>query len=163
GLRVNQAPRPRHLLDDGDVVQVGNALLVFRAESEALDVATCDATPPADPDTRLRVLFDVSRIIGADIEAEELVGRMLETALAGLGCGRGVAGLSDGVSLGGRRIVRPRGDDVGVSRALLDIMLARRQAVRVVGVQHETLARQGVAAAVGAPLVAGPRVLGFLY
>src|SRR5262249_28866091 len=174
GVRVNQAPRTRAAVGDGDVIQIGNAVLAFRAEFEPLDVATRDAGPPVDPERRLRVLFELSRIIGADIDSEELVGRMLETALAVLGCGRSVAGLSDGASVGGRRIVRPRGDDVVVSRALIDAMLTRHQAVRVVGPQHDTLARhggaareprarEGVAAAVGAPLVAGPRVLGFLY
>jgi Nif-specific regulatory protein len=163
GVLVNQALCPQHDLADGDTIQIGGTVLGFRGRTEPLDVVTSVASTPADPEQRLRVLFDVSRIIGAQSEPEELVGRMLDATLAVLGCARGVAGLADGGSVSGRRVVRPRGEDVVVSRALIEAMLARREAVLVAGPKHGTLARQGVAAAMGAPLVAGGRVLGFLY
>src|SRR5262249_61392061 len=129
--RAHARPRPAALAEDAHLLRAGTPLLPLGGGPAQPTAAPRAAGPPADPERRLRVLFDLSRIIGADIDSEELVGRMIETALAVLGCGRGVAGLSDGASVGGRRIVRPRGDDVVVSRALIDAMLTRRQAVRV--------------------------------
>ncbi len=172
GQRVERAP-----LDDGDVVQIGNVLLTFGtgAQARSLTMSRIDAGEPGrgqgDTARRLRLLYQVSRAVGALGDPEQLVGKMLEAILDVLGCERGLVGLSDGSAGAARRITRarrpgPSTDDIVVSRALLDAMLVRRENV-LVRPEDATLAasmaRHGVRSAMGAPLCTGERVLGFIY
>jgi Nif-specific regulatory protein len=102
---------------------------------------------------RLRVLYDLGRAIAALDAPDELAGRMLDTILEVLGCQRGLVGLHDGAG-GLRRVARPVGDELVVARAHLEKLTVRRESL---------LLREAGASAMGAPLVGGGRVLGFVY
>src|SRR5262249_19229459 len=101
---------------------------------------------------RLRVLYDVGRVLGALDDVDRALARVLELALDVLACARGVLTWtgSDG---GGGRIVRGE-DDLVIGPAALAAMRDRRESVLVRDRDRRTM---------GAPLEAGERVAGFLY
>jgi len=99
-----------------------------------------------------------------------LIGRMLEAIIDVLGCERGVVGLYDpGRAPDGlRRIVRVRGEqapgEVIISRTLIDATLTRRQGIIASDtLRTKSVVDQRILSAMGAPLLAGDRVLGFIY
>jgi Nif-specific regulatory protein len=174
GTLVNGARVVEKRLGDGDVVQIGGVLLTFRADEEpaASTVLSAPRLPQrAGADRRLELLYEVSRVIGTLDEPDQLIDAMLAAAIDVLGCERGFVGLVEGAQGAGRRFARARSgdakaaDDLIISRELLDAMCVRRQTVLVRGEQPlpSTLARQGVRSAMGAPLVAGERMLGCIY
>jgi Nif-specific regulatory protein len=158
GTFVNGERAGERVLADQDQVQIGNVLLLFRAAplSRAETVyGPTDLIAPARHDSdarRLGMLYEVSRVIGLGLAPGEMVARMLEAAREVLGCDRALVGLADGRSGGGRRITA--GGDVVVSQANLEALLARRERFR---------ADEPGLAAMGVPLLAGDRVLGFIY
>ncbi len=180
GTLVNGARAESARLRDGDVIQIGNVLLVFSAtEASAPPLVQQAITASARPTPRrqdedgrrLELLYEISHAIGALDEPEEMLARMLDATLELLDGERGVVGLAHGGVASGRRIARTRRGDpaegeVVVSRTLIDAMLTRGQAIRVsaemVQAPH-SLVRAGVRAAIGAPLLIGARVLGFVY
>ena len=177
GTLVNGARIDTHVLQDDDRIQVGNVLLTFVAEGDPHEIAHQQVTenrPPAlvdGADRRLRLVYDLSRAVGALEDADELLGRMLVAILEVLGCERAMAGLIEDDEDGGlRRIVRVRGslrEGVVVSRAMIEAMTVRRQGIilRNAGDRDapQTLVREGILSAMGVPLQAGSRLFGFLY
>ncbi|EYF04396.1 sigma-54-dependent Fis family transcriptional regulator [Chondromyces apiculatus] len=165
-------------LKDGDVIQIGPVKLTF-TESEGAEIAhaqplpTPDTLEPPGADRRLRMLFEVTRAIGALSDPDELLGRMLDAMLDLLGCERALAALREGGDEEPlRQVLRtregraPQGEVV-VSRAILQALLVRREVViirdaRERGAPH-TLVTQGILSAMGAPLEAGGHLFGFLY
>ena len=177
GTLVNGARIDTHVLQDNDRIQVGNVLLTFVAEGDPHEIVHQQVTenrPPAQgdgADRRLRLVYDLSRAVGALEDADELLGRMLAAILEVLGCERAMAGLIGDEEDGGlRRVVRVRGslrEDVVVSRAMIEAMTVRRQGIilRNAGDREvpQTLVREGILSAMGVPLQAGSRLFGFLY
>jgi Nif-specific regulatory protein len=161
GTYVNGARAAEHPLRDRDQVQLGNVIIVFRADSPdaaAVFSATAVGDPrgrAADPEARrLHLLYDVSRAIGALADPDELIGRMLDGALEVLEGGSAVVGLIDRPGVGARRIARSRGaDELVLSDKLLEGLLARRESA---------IWRTPGGSALGAPLLVGGRAIGFI-
>jgi Nif-specific regulatory protein len=164
GTFVNGARVEERLLIDNDQIQVGNVLLVFRAGAPGRVQTFVPPTEAATPEAhdaaarRLRVLYEVSRVIGAGPDVAEIVGRMLDATLQVLGCERALVGLADGRSLGGRRISRTRGgaDDPVLGREHVEALVVRRERLLV-------FEPEAGRAAMGVPLYTRERALGFLY
>jgi len=159
GTLVNGARVTAHTLRDGDQLQLGQVELTYRARDRAdhavIASTAVGALPPAlagaDAD-RLRLLHEVSRVIGAAGERDELAGKILELAIAGLGAEYGIVGLVErSGSL--RRIARGR-REVVLGPAVLEAVLQRRESV---------LVGEGGHCAVGAPVLAASRVWGLFY
>jgi transcriptional regulator with GAF, ATPase, and Fis domain len=176
GTRVNGAAAagPR-ALGDGDVIQVGGVVLVYRdgtapqlggAESIVRTI-TQVVEPPERPHgaeaRRLRVLFDVGRVIGALGDPDHAIERVLDMTLEVLACERGLVGLLDGGAIG-RRIARSRGaaglDDLAIGGAALAAIVERGESVLC---RDPSAGAAAPGSAMGAPLIAGGRVLGYLY
>jgi Nif-specific regulatory protein len=174
GTLVNGARVERHVLRDGDRIQIGSTLLSFHEREDPQEIALERATtelPPRHADgaeRRLRLFYEVARAVGSSGDVEELLARTLDAVLDTVGGQRAVAELG---SAGDRprRISRARDgappDEIVVSRRLIEAMMTRRQGI-LVGASAErspTLVRHSVLSALGVPLQSGPRVLGFLY
>jgi Nif-specific regulatory protein len=170
-LLVNGEPAAAHDLRHGDAIQIGATLVLFSTEDDLQTESPLPppAAPPRGGDAaarRLRVLYDIARAVEALDDPDELVGRLLEAALDVLDAERGVVGLSDGRSAGGRRIARGAADDLAVSRSVLRALVERRERVLIAGRDHDaepTLVRQGVRSAMAVPLIASSGLLGYLY
>jgi Nif-specific regulatory protein len=169
GKRVERAP-----LGDGDVIQIGATVIAFAAADEpelaVRQTITAVQPPPRRHDEdgrRLELLYQISQAIGALSDPDELVARVLDTVLELLDGERGVVGL--GADGSARRVARSRRGatgDVVVSRTLVATMTGDRHAVSVsaeTGAPVVSMVAAGVRAAIGAPLIAGARVLGFIY
>ncbi len=108
-----------------------------------------------------------SPLAGGDAEA--LMTRMLDATLGELGCERGVIGLGDAASSTTRRVTRgvgQDGEDIVVSRTLIDRVLKRGESILVDTSRPETpitVVREGVKSAMAAPLQGSRRILGFVY
>ncbi|HRI63324.1 MAG TPA: sigma 54-interacting transcriptional regulator [Polyangium sp.] len=174
GLRVEQAR-----LAHGDVIHIGPVRLVYREENEPeVVIAQSASNEPTlelgPPNRRLELLFEIARAMGALDDSDALLGRMLESVLELVGGERGVVTLVR-VPTGDvlRRITRVRGalvskeEEIIVSRKLVQAMLERRESVVVHAVRDPnapaTLSRFGIRSAMGTPLEAAGRVLGYLY
>jgi DNA-binding NtrC family response regulator len=164
GTLVNGQRIVEHRLVDGDVVQVGNALLFFRERpvAEAIERSVTAVEEPERGEgaeaRRLHFLYDASRAIGAGADADAVAGKLLDGVLEVLCCGRGVIGL---LEVGGalRRLGRSRAggrpaEDLAVGKRVLDAMLVGRESL---------LVRDGDGTAMGAPLLAAGRAFGFIY
>ncbi len=186
GTRVNGEAveaGARRLLADGDRIQIGEAELIYSTAKVGTAVVErttstsgLAAVVGADADEdgrRLRLIQQIASAIGSGGDVEEALGKLLDATLEAVGCDRGVVGLIDPTSGGGaglRRIARTRGpartDEVVVSRVMLDAILSRHESLLVFaggGNAPGTLVRQKVQAAIGAPLLAGGRLFGFIY
>ena len=177
GTLVNGARLDAHRLTEGDRIQVGSVLITF-AEAEVSheivheQLTAAEILPRQDSaHQRLRLVYEVSRAIGALEDEDELLGRMLEAILDVFACERAQVGLSDGTEGGLRRVVRARGgaaaDDIVLSRAMIEAILKRRQGVILSNTGGRdapgTLIRERILSAMGAPLLAGSRLLGLIY
>jgi DNA-binding NtrC family response regulator len=157
GTFVNGARVAAYTLRDGDQLQLGQVQLTYHAHGRAdraVIASTAAGEMPAalaDAD-RLRLLHDVSRVIGAGGERGQLAGKILELAIAGLGGERGVIGLVE--RSGSLRRIAQGPREVVLSHAVLEAVLQRRESVLVTETGHR---------AVGAPVLAASRVLGLLY
>ncbi len=165
GTLVNRQKQTEAMINEGDAVQIGNVLLTFLERDDVSGAETLFRDVAATAPRRLELLYRVSRVVGALDDPDELLERVLTATLEVLGCERGVVGLLDGGSPGGRRLAKPAGgEDIVVSRVLLDAMLTRRESVLVrAGDAPATAVRHGVRSAMGAPLWTTQRVLGFIY
>jgi Nif-specific regulatory protein len=178
GTFVNGARIETHRLTEGDQVQVGSVLIAFSEAEVPHEIVheqrTSAALAPMRDEgahRRLRLVYEVSRAIGALEDEDELLGRMLEAILDVLDCDRALVGLSNGAEGSLRRVVRTRGADVAdpivLSRAMIEAILQRRQGVilRNAGGREtpHTLVRERILSAMGAPLLSGSRLLGLLY
>ncbi|EYF03088.1 sigma-54-dependent Fis family transcriptional regulator [Chondromyces apiculatus] len=167
-----------HELTDGDRIQVGSVLITFiEAEvtqqivHEQLTSAAIPSQPDDGANRRLRLVYEVSRAIGALENEDELLGRMLEAILDVLDCDRALVGLTSGPEGSLRRVVRSRktaaAEEIVLSRAMVEAILQRRQGVilRNAGGREtpHTLVREHILSAMGAPLLVGSRLLGLLY
>src|SRR5215813_11238214 len=93
GTFVNGASAAERRLSDRDQVQAGNVVLVFREGERPAPDAVFSVTPALETRPRagspeelqLRLLFDVSRAIGALGDADELEARLLAGVLDALG------------------------------------------------------------------------------
>jgi len=177
GIYVNREPATERLLADGDVIQIGNVLMVYREADLPADVAVMSGSGPevtlagGSPEARrLRLLYDLGRALGEPTRPDELMTRMLDAALDELRCERGMIGVSEPGASAGRRLIRGRGavepDDIVVSRTLLERVLGRGESVLVdVGSPGTpiTVVREGVKSAMAAPLKGARGILGFIY
>jgi Nif-specific regulatory protein len=169
GIRVNGQSQTEAALRDGDAIQLGGVVLIYRDGPTGPDSIIRTMTGVVEPPQRagatelrrLRVLFDVGRVISALDDPSRAVERVLEMTLEVLACERGVVGLVDrNAGAGGRQIAASRGsasvDDLVVPAAALTAMLERRESV---------LLRDpsGGRSAMGAPLDVAGRVLGYLF
>ncbi len=171
GVRID-GTRLKH----GDTLDIGPVKLVFQDQDGAEIVLT---QPPPDettlhlapPNKRLAVLYEMTRAIGAVDDLELLLDRMLESVLKLVGGERAMVVLVDG---GRREILRrvvcspgKTAKDLVVARVMTQAMLERREGVIVRNgyemLNADTLSRQGIASAIGAPLDMAGRVLGFVY
>jgi DNA-binding NtrC family response regulator len=160
GTFVNGARVTLHTLHDGDRLQVGKVELSYHAHDQpdrpviaSLTAAGMVAPEVAGADARrLRLLHDVSRLIGSGDERDDLPSKVLERAIAGLGGENGLVGVVE--RPGSLRRIACRKPDKVLPHAVLEAVLRRSESVLVAeGGQH----------AVGAPLLAGTRVLGLIY
>ncbi|HEU4411713.1 MAG TPA: sigma 54-interacting transcriptional regulator [Polyangiaceae bacterium] len=176
GTLINGARAERSALRHGDCVQIGNVLLTFSDASEPPTIVHQQVTavpPPAPdgPDRRLQLLYDVSRAVGDLTNEGDLLGRMLEATLDVFACERALVGLCVEGKSALRRTVRARepsaGDDVVISRAILDAVIDRREGVILRSGRGRdtpgTLLREKILSAMAVPLRAGDRVVGLLY
>jgi len=177
GTFVNGERVSARKLAAGDRIQIGSVLLEFHEGDEPRHIVHQQVTavgplPPADgADRRLRLLYDVSRAMGAMGDTEAMLGGMLEAVLDLLGCERALVGLGDAERGITRRFERARGAPAGgeliVSRAILESTLGRREAVILGDALGEagplTMRREHVLSAMAAPIGLGPRPAGFLY
>jgi Nif-specific regulatory protein len=161
GVFVNGARTAEHALRDGDQLQAGRVILVFRdgGRPDAGAVFSATANPGSrsragsPEELQLALLFDVSRAIGALSDADELVGRLLDGVLVAAGGAGGVVGLVERPDAPIRRVARGRVEPV-LSTPLLEGLLGRRESVR--------WRSEDGAPVMAAPLVAGGRSLGFI-
>jgi Nif-specific regulatory protein len=160
GTYVNGARIAAQTLHDGDQLQIGQVELTYRIEDPAsraiLASATAAGMPPPElagvEARRLRLLYEVSRMVGAGGERSDLAGRILERAIAGLGGEAGLVGLVEQPG----RLRRLAGGNTALvlPPLVLEAVLRRRESILVAeGGQH----------AVGAPLLSDAGVLGLLY
>ncbi len=188
GMFVEGRRVEERLLRDGDGVHLGSVLLEYSERAEATGEENVTIHPLAPPPTRaelgggelgdggvdggdaavrLAILYDISRAVGSLDDPDEVVAGMLVAALDAFRCERGVVELSGAGAP--RRIARSRDGSSGeivVSRAVQAALLTRRERVLLHGAQlasAPSMARQGVRAAMGVPLLSSQGPLGFIY
>ncbi|MDI1449748.1 sigma 54-interacting transcriptional regulator [Polyangium sp. 6x1] len=173
GTFVNGVRTSRHRLCDGDRIQLGNVLLEVTTAEEvqsvlhSLSTASVSSVGEGEAERRLAVIYELAHALRALDDSEELLERMLDAVARALGCERAMIGLGSEMS-GLRRIVRKGAevgpDDLVLSRGVLHTMLVAREAV-LLGEQRGRATARGPqrSSAMGAPLEAGGRVLGFVY
>jgi Nif-specific regulatory protein len=177
GTLVNGERVAERALSEGDRIQIGNVLLTFTAEAlrqaSVVEHATAKAPPKAvfsgAEGRRLQLVLEVARAIGSLREPAALIETMLDTILEVFDCERGVVGLvgSSSERATFARSRRGAATDIVVSQTLLDTMLSQRRSIIVRDAEDaapmRSLVRHGVHSAMGAPLIAAGRVLGFVY
>jgi len=163
GTFVNGTRITRRVLKDGDQIQLGNVLVVYRVgsleEAQIVDSITAmGVAAPKHADSaapRLGVLIEASRAIAeADGTADSLARVLLGSLCTGLAAERGLIGLLE------------RGG--GVRRVLHG--LAAEEIVIPPGVQKACVERKesllcevGKSSAIAAPLLAAGKPLGFAF
>src|SRR5262249_34888952 len=170
GTLINGAPAVAdRALGDGDVVQVGAVVLVFRDgsldEQGSIHHTMSRMAEPAVNGTggearRLRVLFGVVRVVAALDRVDDALERVLDMTLDVLDCQRGLVGVVE-QGRTARQVARGDRDGEGlvVGAAALAAMLERRESVLVRGGG----AAGGERWSMGAPMEASGRLLGFPY
>ncbi len=175
GMLVNTTKTKRRRLVDADVIQVGSALLTYRADDDpgtTLQMQRTDPSmsPPSERfERRLQLLCTIGATVGSTRDSDAFVHEMVVALRDLLGCERAIVGLGDSVHGGIRKIARSEdpGDDVVVSRKILDTVLGQRE--RVVFVHDSnvkapaTMVRERIMAVACVPIVAGTQLCGFLY
>ena len=138
GRRIDGTAR----LADGDVVQLGGVLLEAhdgpiptpRPGESLWQTASAAVEPTARAPTaaarKLRVLFDVGRLIASLDDTDRALERVLDLTLEALDCTHAAIALG---GPGGRRITRARGtpEDIAVPPAVIAQVIARGEAVLV--------------------------------
>ena len=165
GTFVNGSRVTRHVLRDGDQVQLGATILRFDIADDASAIAvSLDATvAPASIDERLRVFYQLAEATAAIDDPDAALGRALAAMVAVLGCDRGVIALGP-VPQALRRAAEVSARDLVISRTVLDAVLKRGEALLVGGGElSASLDRQGVRSAIAAPLRSDKATLGLVY
>ena len=174
GLIVNRAQARERLLADGDLIQIGNVLIVYRQPDLPVDggiTLTLNhdglGVVAAGPETRLlRLLDELGSLLSADDNPDELLIRLLDTVVSELGCERAVIGIVDAHGATGGRLVRGQSTDVTISRTVLDRVVKRGESVLVdvaAAEAPETVVREGVKSAMAVPLAGPQGIFGYIY
>ncbi|MEZ4294898.1 MAG: sigma 54-interacting transcriptional regulator [Polyangiaceae bacterium] len=172
GTFVNGERVGTRALVAGDEVRVGETQLVLtdaEGPSEVVLTEQLDSDPATHATgaaARLRIVHEVASAFESLEDPDAMLGRLLRATTAVLGCERGLAGLCE--ATGGLRRVEhggaANGREIVLSRAILDAIVVRREAVVVrEPASSGTLVREHILSAMGVPLVAGGRLLGLLY
>ncbi len=174
GMLVNGQKRDSHPIGDGDRIQIGSALLTFRAATDpslsmqAEPTAPTLKQPPEPSDRRLRLFYDISQCIGTVREGDEIITRLAGALIDILGCERAMIGLGQHTRDGLRKFTHGKNaDDIIISRSILDAVLGRAERVVFLETPSKkappTMVREQIRAAICLPLIAGTRTFGFLY
>ena len=179
GMYINGIrPGSPHLLSDGDAIQIGGILLTFCAQDIAEDVierrietAPIIESGPMGIDWRIKLVHQAARAATSIGDTGSFLYQMLDAVLELFGCERALVGLGDDPNGLVKRLVRSRevanGDEIIVSRSLLEAMLVKREGVLVRNAQRDlaprTVLRQNILCAMGVPLQTPGRIFGFLY
>jgi hypothetical protein len=143
GTYVNGARIAAQTLQDGDQLQIGQVELTYRIADPSpravLASATAAGMPPPElagvEARRLRLLHEVSRMVGAGGERSALAGKILERTIAGLGGEAGLVGLVEQPG----RLRRLAGGNTALvlPPLVLEAVLRRRESILVAdGGQH---------------------------
>jgi Nif-specific regulatory protein len=162
GMRVNGVACAKHRLADGDRVQIGGSLLVFRdtdAPPEVLDTRTTElaaAVGGTSPEARrLRLFQEIGRAVAVTEEPEALLERMLAAIGEALDAELAVAGLFTAGGARPRKLVWRRPGAAAADEPVVDRALADKLATG-----NEALLLRG---AIAAPLRARARTFGFVH
>jgi Nif-specific regulatory protein len=166
GTFVNGERVVRHVLCDGDLLHIGSTELRFEHAADTSEVALRFVTtePPARPDDRLRVFYQLAEATAAIDDGDAALRRALAAIVAVLGCDRGVIALGDQPRTL-RRAAEVQARDLVVARVVIDAVLLRGESVLLRGadLSGQTFDRQGVRSAMAAPLRIRDRTLGLVY
>jgi Nif-specific regulatory protein len=166
GTFVNGERVARHALRDGDRLQIGATVLQFEHGEDTSQVALRIATtePPARPDDRLRVFYQLAEATAAIDDGDAALRRALAAIVAVLGCDRGVIALGDQLRTL-RRAAEVQARELVIARAVIDAVLTRGESILLRGadLDGQTFDRQGVRSAMAAPLRVRDRTLGLVY
>jgi Nif-specific regulatory protein len=163
GTFVNSERVTSQRLRDGDQVQAGKVILVYKEQVAPEPATTFHATTHGDPtpggtvdDRRLQLFYSAARAIAALGDPEALMAALLDGLLEVLSCRRGLVCLTDRNGALRSRVTRG-GDDLVVSGRVLTSMLEGKIGA-LIGPGAD-----GAPAAVAAPLLDGGRAIGFIY
>jgi Nif-specific regulatory protein len=165
GTFLNGERITRHLLRDGDQLQIGSTVLRFEQADDtsamALRIATTDQPRPDD---RLRVFYQLAEATAAIDDGDAALRRALAAIVAVLGCDRGVIALGDQPRTL-RRAAEFQARDLVIGRVVIDAVLTRGESILLCGSELAglTFDRQGVRSAMAAPLRIRERTLGLVY
>ncbi len=163
GVRLSEAS-----LRQGDTIRIGPAKLTFtltntQSIEQASEFPTLDRETVDADDPRLRLVFEIGRAAFADVDPDELLGRMLEAILRVLGADRAVAALCEG---GDQQVIRhlirhrdqssSPDSEPALSTEVVQSLLGRKSVILRYDQERAT-------SAMGAPLQVAGRLLGFLY
>jgi Nif-specific regulatory protein len=166
GTFVNGERVARHALRDGDRLQIGGTVLQFEHGEDTSQVALRVATtePPARPDDRLRVFYQLAEATAAIDDGDAALRRALAAIVAVLGCDRGVIALGDQPRTL-RRAAEVQARELVIARVVIDAVLTRGESILLRGadLDGQTFDRQGVRSAMAAPLRVRDRTLGLVY
>jgi Nif-specific regulatory protein len=166
GTFVNGERVVRHALHDGDQLQIGSTVLRFELadDSSALALRIATTEPPARPDERLRVFYQLAEATAALDDGDAALRRALAAIVAVLGCDRGVIALGDQPRTL-RRAAEFQARDLVIGRVVIETVLSRGESVLLCGSElaGQTFDRQGVRSAMAAPLRIRDRTLGLVY
>ena len=166
GTFVNGQRVTRHLLHDGDQLQIGATVIRFEeaAETSVVALHLASTEQPARPDERLRVFYQLAEATAAIDDADAALRQVLAAIVAVLGCDRGVIALGDAPQAL-RRAAEVQARDLVIGRIVIETVLVRGESVLLAGaaLAGQTLDRQGVRSAMAAPLRLRDRTLGLVY
>jgi Nif-specific regulatory protein len=181
GTFVNGERVTRHVLRDGDQLQIGSTVLRFEAaeESSAIALHLAHTDQPARPDERLQVFYQLAEATAAIDDPDAALRRALAAIVAVLGCDRGVIALGNAASTLRRaaEVQAPasgaaaskksdeRSEPLVIGSLVIDAVMNRGEAVLLGAgdITQNTLDKQGVRSAMAAPLRLRDRTLGLVY
>lgn len=170
GVFVNAQRVTKHILEDGDQIQVGHTVLVFHREgtpSEVLREIVTEEEPnaPSGANARLRLFYDLAGAMGELGDTDALLEKLLSGIIEVLSAERGAVALCGHGAL--QVVARGRGGrapKLAIAREVQSAVLSRKSAVIVQEPSRsDTMARQHVRSAMAAPLLWNGRILGLLY
>ncbi|HEY5928478.1 MAG TPA: sigma 54-interacting transcriptional regulator [Kofleriaceae bacterium] len=166
GTFVNGQRVTRHVLADGDRLQIGSTQLQFElADLQSTVALQLTGAAPLPSDERLRVFYQLAEATAAIDDGDAALRPALAAIVAVLGCDRGVIALGEVPgNLRWAAEVEARG--LVIARAVIETVLVRGEAVLMRGndaALQMTLDRQGVRSALAAPLRVRDRIIGLVY
>jgi Nif-specific regulatory protein len=165
GTFVNGDRVTRHLLVDGDQLQIGSTQLRFDPAGATPPVSLQVATDAARVDDRLGIFYSLAEATAAIDDPDAVLRRALAAIVAVLGCDRGVIALGTSASTL-RRAAEVQARGLVIARAVIEGVLGKGEAVLLRGdtaAQQVTLDRQGIRSALAAPLRVRDRIFGLVY